>query len=158
MTEISFHVNAADKLDYACRLLRTSQKKAAKVLVCGEAVQLRQLSQMLWALTATDFVPHCFVETGSAQLAHSPIVLMPGVPANLAVEQTEALDAVAHNEVLLNIGAVLPVGFERFARLIELVSTEDTDLQSARLRWKHYKDRGYALSRYDAVSKAKTEH
>jgi DNA polymerase III subunit chi len=80
-------------------------------------------------------------------LAHSPIVLSAELPAN-----------AAESQVLLNLGAVLPSGFERFERLIELVGQDEADLQAARTRWKHYKDRGYALSRYDVVSKAQTAH
>jgi DNA polymerase-3 subunit chi len=52
-------------------------------------------------------------------------------------------------EVLLNLGGVVPPGFERFERLIEVVSAEDADLQQARLRWRHYASRGYAMTRHD---------
>lgn len=158
MTEIAFHVNTPDKLDYACRLLRASQKKAAKVLVCGQPDVLRQLSTALWAMTPVEFLPHCFVDAPPAVLANSPIVLLPGLMAELSTEQSEALNVALQQEVLLNLGAALPSGFERFARLIEVVSQDDADLQSARVRWKHYKDRGYALTRYDAVSKLSTSH
>ena len=62
------------------------------------------------------------------------------------------------HDVLLHLGAGLPVGFERFARLIEVVSLADTDVQPARQRWMHYKKRGYAMTRYDAVSKETSVH
>jgi DNA polymerase-3 subunit chi len=42
-----------------------------------------------------------------------------------------------------------PQGFETFARLIELVSQDESDRQVARKRWKHYADRGYPIARYD---------
>jgi DNA polymerase-3 subunit chi len=80
-------------------------------------------------------------------VVHSPIVLSVELPSSSSDSQ-----------VLLNLGAVLPAGFERFERLIELVGQDSDDLQAARTRWKHYKDRGYALSRYDVVSKAQTSH
>ncbi len=158
MTEIAFHVNALDKLDYACRLLRASQKKAAKVLVCGPHGTMRQLSTALWAVSPSEFLPHCFVDAQPAVLANSPIVLLPGLLADVSPQELEALNSAMQQDVLLNLGATLPAGYERFARLIEVVSQEDADLQSARVRWKHYKDRGYALMRYDAVSKQSTSH
>ena len=37
-----------------------------------------------------------------------------------------------HQEVLVNLGAAVPEGFERFERLIELVAQEDGDRQQAR--------------------------
>jgi DNA polymerase IIIc chi subunit len=33
--------------------------------------------------------------------------------------------------------------------LIELVSQDEAPLRSARVRWKHYADRGYALTKVD---------
>ena len=147
MTEIAFHVNAPDKLDYACRLLRATQKKSAQVLVLGQMDALKSLSSKLWAMSATEFFPHCLSDATAEVIAHSPIVLSAELP-NSATE----------SQVLLNLGAVLPAGFERFERLIELVGQDSEELQAARTRWKHYKDRGYALSRYDVVSKAQTSH
>ena len=147
MTEIAFHVNAPDKLDYACRLLRATQKKSAQVLVLGQMDALKSLSAKLWAMSPTEFLPHCLADASVEVVAHSPIVLSFELPKN-----------VAESQVLLNLGAVLPAGFERFERLIELVGQDSNDLQAARTRWKHYKDRGYALSRYDVVSKAQTSH
>ena len=147
MTEITFHVNAPDKLDYACRFLRTTQKKSAQVLVLGQIDALKALSTKLWMMTPTEFLPHCMADATQDVLANSPIVL-----------STELPSSGAGSQVLLNLGAVLPAGFERFERLIELVGQDEPDLQAARIRWKHYKDRGYALSRYDVVSKAQTAH
>lgn len=150
MTEITFHVNAADKLDYACRFLRTTQKKAAKVLVCASPDVLKQLSSQLWAMSSTEFLPHCFADAAPAVLALSPVVLV----SDLADTRSE----YAGHDVLLHLGAGLPVGFERFARLIEVVSLADADVQPARQRWMHYKKRGYALTRYDAMSKETSAH
>lgn len=147
MTEITFHVNAPDKLDYACRFLRTTQKKSAQVLVLGQQQSLNSLSAKLWALSTTEFLPHCFADASVEVITHSPIVL-----------SAELLTSANESQVLLNLGAPLPAGFERFERLIELVGQDPDDLQAARVRWKHYKDRGYALSRYDVVSKAQTAH
>jgi DNA polymerase III subunit chi len=147
MTEIAFHVNAPDKLDYACRLLRATQKKSAQVLVLGQSYALKSLSSKLWAMSQTEFLPHCLADAEPAVLAQSPIILSAELPSS-----------TTESQVLLNLGAVLPAGFERFERLIELVGQDSDDLQAARIRWKHYKDRGYALSRYDVVSKAQTAH
>jgi DNA polymerase-3 subunit chi len=147
MTEITFHVNAADKLDYACRLLRATQKKAAKVLVCAPPEVLKQLSSQLWAMTPAEFLPHCFADAAPAVIALSPVVLV-----------TDVTDARFEHDVLLHLGAGLPLGFERFARLIEVVSQADADVQPARLRWTHYKKRGYAMTRYDTVSKETSAH
>lgn len=136
MTEIAFHVNAPDKVGYACRLLRKAWAAGSKVVVTGEPDLLRELDAALWTFSATDFVPHCYDAPASLR-ARAPILLV------------DTPQGAAHVEVLLNLGTGLPQGFERFERLIEVVSNEPDDLQHGRLRWKHYVSRGYAMTRHD---------
>ena len=56
--------------------------------------------------------------------------------------------------MLVNLGAGIPEGFEGFERLIEVVTVEEDDRQQARQRWKHYADRGYAITRHDRAREA----
>jgi DNA polymerase-3 subunit chi len=145
MTEVAFHVNLADKLGYACRLLRKAYVGGAKVLVVGRSEQLVQLDQMLWRFSSTDFVPHCLDKAGTASnvdqhaitLAASPIVL------------SQATSGSQHNHVLVNLSEDIPEDFGRFERLIELVDESPTELSAARRRWKHYLDRGYSLKKHE---------
>ena len=55
--------------------------------------------------------------------------------------------------MLVNIGRELPIGFESFDRLIEIVADDDADRQAGRLRWRHYADRGYPIRRHDLAAK-----
>ena len=139
MTEISFHFNAPDKVAYACRLLRKAVNGGAKVFVTGEPSSLSQLDAALWTFSPLDFVPHCFQSSDARQLAASPVVLA-SAPAAVSV---------AHAQVMLNLGAAVPDGFEQFERLIELVGVDDGDRELARQRWKQYAKRGYAITRHD---------
>ncbi len=142
MTGIEFHVNAPDKVAFACRLLRKAVGKGAKVIVTGEAELLRELDTALWTFSPTGFLPHCYRETAEAQVAAaSPVVL------------ADSVRVAPHQQVLVNIGAEVPDGFERFERLIEVVGVEPDDLQRGRRRWKHYADRGYALVKHDFSSR-----
>ncbi|NNU42969.1 DNA polymerase III subunit chi [Ramlibacter montanisoli] len=145
MTEVAFHFNVPDKLGYACRLLRKAAGSGAKVVVTGEADLLRALDTELWTFSALEFLPHCHAASADAQvLAASPIVL------------ADAPRATPHQEVLVNLGTRVPDGFERFERLIEVVTQDDEDRQQARTRWKHYADRGYAIKRHDLAAKEGT--
>jgi DNA polymerase-3 subunit chi len=56
--------------------------------------------------------------------------------------------ALPHQQVLLNLDAPVPAGFERFERLIDIVTDDEADRQDARARWRHYADRGYAITRH----------
>lgn len=144
MTEVAFHFNAPDKLSYACRLLRKAVGSGARVVVTGEAGLLRELDVALWTFSALEFVPHCRSSDAPATLAASPVVL------------ADAPRAAPHQQVLVNLGLPVPEGFERFERLIEVVTQEDEDRQQARQRWKHYADRGYAIVRHDLAARGNT--
>ncbi|RYG14959.1 MAG: DNA polymerase III subunit chi [Burkholderiales bacterium] len=143
MTEVAFHFNAPDKVSYACRLLRKAVGNGAKVVVTGEGGLLRELDTALWTFSALEFLPHCMGTGDAALLAASPIVLVEGA------------HGVPHQQVLVNLGARVPDGFERFERLIEVVAQNDeADRLGARNRWKHYADRGYSITRHDLAPKA----
>ncbi len=45
MTGIAFHVNLADRLAYACRLLRKAAASGSRVLVTGPQADLRALTR-----------------------------------------------------------------------------------------------------------------
>ena len=142
MTEVAFHFNAPDKLTYACRLLRKATSSGSRLVVTGEPDLLRRLDVALWTFSPLEFLPHCFTDSDPAMLAASPIVL------------AEEVQRTPHQQVLVNLGNGVPAGFERFERLIEVVEEGDeADRLAARSRWKHYADRGYAITRHDLATK-----
>lgn len=140
MTEIAFHFNAPDKLAYACRLLRKAVASGAKVVVTGDETSLQALDTLLWTFAALEFLPHCRADSPIEQRMASPIVL---------AAQLDGGEALPHHQVLLNLGDVVMPGYERFERTIEVVTLDEQDRQNARQRWKHYADRGYAITRHD---------
>ena len=142
MTEVTFHFNAPDKLGHACRLLRKAVASGAKVVVTGDSALLRELDVALWTFAQLEFLPHCMQGASpDAVVAASPVVL------------AESARTAPHQHVLLNLGSEVPEGFERFERLIEVVTVQDDDRQQGRRRWKHYADRGYAIKREDLAAR-----
>lgn len=137
MTEVAFHFNAPQKLAYACRLLRKAYLKGARLQVLVPEAQLAELDQALWLMAPGEFVPHSVPGDAPAVQRRSPIRLVsaPGEP----------LDAT----VLLNLGDDAPAGFERFERVIEVVSLDDQDRQRARQRWRQYVAAGIEPQRHD---------
>ncbi len=144
MTEISFHFNVPDRIDYACRLLRKAGRRGSRVVVTGPVERLSRLDRALWSFDPVEFLPHVLVRRGGdlplARYRSTPIWL---------VEQVH--DAV-HHEVLVNLGEALPEGFESFGRVIEIVSVDEPERLAARQRWKHYANRGYAIERHEVAA------
>jgi DNA polymerase III subunit chi len=141
MTEVAFHFNAPDKLEYVCRLSRKAYGVGSRVVVTGSNSVLDRLDVLLWTFSSPDFLPHCkFIDNDSVSES-SPILL------------SESLVAVPYRDVLINLGEGVPNGFEAFHRLIEVVSTEEQDRGVARSRWKHYLQLGIEPVRHDLALK-----
>ncbi len=140
MTEIAFHFNAPDKVAYACRLLRKAVASGAKVVVVVPAEQMAHLDDSLWTFSQLEFLAHCKID--------SPQVLRQASPVHLATS-LDAMDANTPRDVLLNLNDSVCVGFDQFARVIEVVTLDDDDRQHARVRWKHYTDQGLNIVRHD---------
>jgi DNA polymerase-3 subunit chi len=137
MTEIEFHFNVPDKLAYTCRLLRKACRTGVKAVVTAEPGLLTELDQLLWRFSATEFVPHCVAASNGQMLAVTPVLL------------ADQLENCPADRVLINLGQSVPNDFERFERFIEVVSGQENDRLVGRQRWKHYKDRGFALKQND---------
>lgn len=140
MTEVSFHFNVPDALVYACRLLRKATRQGSRVTVTGDATTLAGLDRTLWSFDPIEFIPHLRLRSGEAvaeRLRATPVCL------------AEDLAGALHHDVLVNLGAEPPRGFESFARVVEIVSTDADERAAARLRWKHYAARGYAIVKHE---------
>lgn len=145
MTEISFHFNVADRTDYTCRLVRKASRSGAAIVMAGPRPVLGRFDRALWTFDELEFIPHA-IGPGPAK----------GTRARQVWLLEDATQTDVH-EVLINLGDVPPAGFESFARLVEIVSTDDADRASARDRWKHYASRGYRITRHEAGPGASTD-
>ena len=144
MTEVQFHFNVPDRLLYACRLLRKALRSGASgVAVSAPAPTLARLDRTLWTFDPTEFIPHILVrgaEPPPPRLRPTPIWLV------------ERPELAAHLPVLVHLGDTAADGFESFGRLVEIVSTDGVERDAARLRWKHYAGRGYAIQRFEVAA------
>jgi DNA polymerase-3 subunit chi len=141
MTRIEFHFNTSERLLHTCRFLRKARAQSLRIVVVGAPTTLKQLDAELWRFQDVSFLAHCTAQDPPEVQRASPVAL--GSDPH----------AWGIDEVLLNLGDEVPEGFERFDRLIEIVSSDDHGRAQARVRWKHYKSLGYELLQHD-LSKA----
>jgi DNA polymerase-3 subunit chi len=136
MTSIDFYFNAEDRLQVACRLAGKAIKQNQRVLIYApEPDTASRIDKLLWTWPAIGFVPHCAVHSRLA--AETPVLIASG-------DETPP-----QCEVLLNLGAECPPHFERFARLLEVISQEPEDKEKGRSRFRFYRERGYPISNHD---------
>ena len=142
MTEITFHFNVRDRAAYACRLLRKATRRQARIAVTADTDTLSTLDRQLWEFDPAEFIPHIRVQAGQdvpARMRATPIWLV------------DAPSGIDGHEILVNLGAGTPLGFESYQKLIEIVSTTEDDRSAARLRWRHYAHRGYPIARHEVA-------
>ncbi len=136
MTSIDFYFNAQDRLQVACRLAGKALAQKKHLLIYAPDPETAQrIDKLLWTFPATGFVPHCPLHHPLA--AQTPVLIGSdeGTPPRC--------------EVLLNLGEEPPPHFERFERLLEVVSAAEEARSAGRSRYAFYKQRGYPLSHHD---------
>ncbi|MEY2890537.1 MAG: hypothetical protein RJA98_445 [Pseudomonadota bacterium] len=143
MTDIQFHFNVADRLNYGCRLLRKATRAGVRVAVVGPGGLLNRLDQALWTFEPTEFLPHLRWRGDAV-----PTAAQQRTPIWLLDDEALAPDC----SVLLNFGATPPTSFEQFGRLIDLVSADPEDRDVGRQRWKHYASLGHKVTGFEATA------
>jgi DNA polymerase-3 subunit chi len=133
MTRVDFYTNADSRLHTACVLAAKAVARQMRVAVFAPDPDVaRSIDRALWTFQATSFVPHCRPDDKLA--SRTPVVIVARV------------EDASHDELMLNLATECPPMFSRFRRLIEIVSTDETERQQGRERWKFYKDRGYEIN------------
>ena len=89
-----------------------------------------ELDDLMWTFGDRSFVPHAVWPAEPAVAEQTPVLISGGeVPAS-------------HRDVLVNLGAEAPAGFEGFARVCEIVAADEAAKRAARARWRSYRDAG----------------
>jgi len=150
MARIDFHSNVGDKLEYVCRLIRkiwsaTQEGQPVRnIVIVGEKADLKKLDDQLWTFSSADFLPHCNIEDEAA--AETPIILTD----NFA---SPALNSIPHADVMIHIGMRMPQDVpalvERFPRIVEVVTVNETERLAGRERFKAYRALGHELHNFD---------
>ncbi|MBU3605295.1 MULTISPECIES: DNA polymerase III subunit chi [unclassified Polynucleobacter] len=150
MARIDFHSNVGDKLEYACRLTRkiwsaTPAGQAVRnIVMIGEAADLKKLDALLWSFSATDFLPHCFIDDEAA--TETPIVLTDDF-------SSPALQNIPHADVMIHLGMRMPKDVPtlvaRFPRIVEVVTVNEAERLAGRERYKAYRELGHELHNFD---------
>ena len=150
MARIDFHSNVADKLEYACRLTRKIWsttpvgQTVRNIVMVGESADLKKLDELLWTFSASDFLPHCFIDDEAA--VETPIVLADDFAS-------PALASIPHADVMIHLGMHMPKDVSaltaRFPRIVEVVTVNDAERLAGRERFKAYRDLGHELHNFD---------
>ncbi len=113
----------------ACRLADKAYTlgHAVYILTASEA-QAAALDDLLWTFRQDSFIPHERYPLAGEE--GSPVLVGAAPPVEVSAQ------------VLINFTDVLPEGFERFERVVELVDSQPEVLAKSRERFRQYRERG----------------
>ena len=136
-TQVDFYVmGAADpraRLTTACRLAEKACEQGLRGSVrTSSPSETAELDDLMWTFSDRSFVPHAAWPADTEVAADTPVLIGSG-------ELPES-----HRDVLVNLGADVPAGFERYARLCEIVTGDEVGKAAGRARWRRYRDAGLA--------------
>ncbi|MBJ9976138.1 DNA polymerase III subunit chi [Pseudomonas sp. S75] len=134
MSKVDFYILPTDslsvRLDFACKLCEKAWRLGHRVyLHCQDEAQRSELDERLWRFKGEAFVPHDLAEL------HLDAQVALGIGS----------DAGAHQDLLINLGAEVPAFVGQFERVAEIVVEHPSERQSARERFRFYREQGYAL-------------
>lgn len=139
MKKIDFHYNVPDRLRYACLVAKTVYRRGFTLAIwSSDEGRLRTLDSLLWRFDDLAFLPHTRAEAPLAQ--ETPILWSTNLRA-------------LKGDVLLLLDDELPSNwtteFDRFERIIDVVSTAPVELEHSRARYRAYRAAGVELAAYD---------
>lgn len=138
MTQVDFyvlpHTTLEARLDFACRLTETIQRKGYRLhLHAEDEAMARALDERLWTFRPDAYVPHALADDELAD--EVPVTLGWGAPP----PPERAVQA------LLNLSPDIPEWFSRFERVAEIINQHQDVLTAKRECWQTYKKRGYPV-------------
>lgn len=144
MTRIDFYILADSKpllaAHTACRLAEKAYrlKHAIYIHTSGQP-QTSELDMLLWTFRDASFVPHQLHRADA--MNDSPIVI--------GHDTCTDAELATHHQLLINLDQTVPPFFSRFERVAEIVGADETQRNSARERFKFYRERGYELQTHE---------
>jgi len=136
MTQIDFYIIKKPNttpLSIACRLASKAYEKDHKVVLMAQNdLDAAQLDDALWTITDISFIPHCLAKHA---ISSTPIIIVTpdSTPSDI-------------QDILINIGANVPNNYSDFARIMEVVGTQDEQKAQGRARYKAYQAQGHEIN------------
>ena len=114
----------------ACKIAAKAYKQGLRVFLRVEDKdRVAQLDQLLWHFNPASFIPHC-AAVNLAEQPRTPVV----------IGDQQAPDGF--DQLLISLSRQVPADIDRFDRVADLISNEETNKQHGRQRFKHYRQLG----------------
>lgn len=141
-TQVDFYLLAAAdpraRLTTACRLAEKACDQGLRVAVrTASPSETAEVDELLWTFSDRSFVPHAVWPAEPAVAEQTPVLIASGALPD------------SHCDVLINLASEGPAEPTRFARICEIVGSDEDLKRRARVRWRSYSEAGLAPAKHD---------
>lgn len=117
---------------FICKLVEKIYRQNHTLYIhCKDRAEAHHLDELLWTFSDTSFIPHNIAGEGPT---NPP-------PIQLGFEGTPK-----PREILINLCTTIPLFYNHFQRILEIVPQDETLQSAARERYQFYKTHGYVLN------------
>lgn len=147
MTRVDFYVLEAGTPQardvFACRLAEKAYGQGLGIYIhTGGVAETARLDTLLWTFRDGSFLPHLTTEAAGSEDPDGTTPILVG----------HGPEPAGRPGLLINLEAGVPTFFSRFERVAEIVGGDADARESARERFRFYRDRGYALDTHQIGS------
>lgn len=141
MTKIDFFILQSDvenaRLTFCCKLIDKAVRQGNRVFIyTDDANSSAEVDEQLWRFRPESYIPHRIIDSGEIQ----PQIHVPP-PVTISHKQ----DDDSHHDVLVCLANSIPEYFARFNRYIQVVNQDKKRLETSRLHFAFFRDRGYPI-------------
>lgn len=134
MTRVDFYILSSNTSQdrFACVVANKAWETGNNVYIHTDNRETAELlDNMLWTFNDISFLPHGLYERDNQE----------NIPVLIGWNEQSPVIC----QVMINLTENIPAIADQFPRIIEIVTGNDQDRQSARNRYRNYRDRGYEL-------------
>lgn len=145
MARVDFYIlpdqGGQERRRFACALAQKAWKAGNRVcLLANDKQQAVELDDLLWTFRDISFVPHALTDSHEAAT----------VPVLIGWDDTSG--SGSDGDVLINLADRIPSAAGKFDRIAEIVGGNADERQSARDRYRQYRNQGHELYNHDIAS------
>lgn len=144
MPRIDFYImqegGQKGRLDFTCRLIEKAYKNRHRIYIHTEnQSDAHMLDELLWTYRDDSFLPHNLVGDGPE----------PSPPIQVGFE----LKPATQRDILINLSHKIPEFYTQFARVIEIVSHDETIQTLSREHYRTYRSNGFNITTHNINTK-----
>ena len=136
-SNVAFYIlqdaNDDAKLSFACRLIEKAYKERLRIYVHTPTKTIaHQLDELLWTYKDNSFVPHSLIDEK----------IEPAPPVQIGHGKAPS----TNHSLLINLCDDIPVFYNRYRRIAEIVANNENEQALGRERYKLYRQHACELS------------